>query len=134
MAQLIPRYICTTSLNGCVAQLNSASDFGSEGYRFESYRGHKTVWSVSMEQEAKYSHRKLASLKTHSLTHTFIIAKLHKYLQAISLNFLRPRSQDSLECEYGARGEILTRKTGFPLDSHSCFYKALLFQSIRINI
>lgn len=26
---------------GCVAQLNSASDFGSEGYRFESCRGHK---------------------------------------------------------------------------------------------
>jgi hypothetical protein len=26
--------------NGCVAQLNSASDFGSEGYRFESCRGH----------------------------------------------------------------------------------------------
>jgi hypothetical protein len=27
--------------NGSVAQLNSASDFGSEGYRFESCRGHK---------------------------------------------------------------------------------------------
>ena len=25
---------------GCVAQLNRASDYGSEGYRFESYRGH----------------------------------------------------------------------------------------------
>ena len=28
--------------NGCVAQLNRASDYGSEGYRFESYRGHPT--------------------------------------------------------------------------------------------
>lgn len=27
--------------NGPVAQLNSASDFGSEGYRFESCRGHE---------------------------------------------------------------------------------------------
>ena len=26
---------------GLVAQLNSASDYGSEGYRFESCRGHK---------------------------------------------------------------------------------------------
>ncbi len=26
--------------NGLVAQLNSASDYGSEGYRFESCRGH----------------------------------------------------------------------------------------------
>ncbi len=26
--------------NGFVAQLNRASDYGSEGYRFESYRGH----------------------------------------------------------------------------------------------
>ena len=28
-------------INGFVAQLNRASDYGSEGYRFESYRGHK---------------------------------------------------------------------------------------------
>ena len=28
---------------GPVAQLNSASDFGSEGYRFESCRGHKKL-------------------------------------------------------------------------------------------
>ncbi len=27
-------------VNGLVAQLNSASDYGSEGYRFESCRGH----------------------------------------------------------------------------------------------
>ncbi len=27
---------------GFVAQLNRASDYGSEGYRFESYRGHHT--------------------------------------------------------------------------------------------
>ena len=26
--------------SGLVAQLNSASDYGSEGYRFESCRGH----------------------------------------------------------------------------------------------
>ena len=26
---------------GCVAQLNRASDYGSEGLRFESLRGHK---------------------------------------------------------------------------------------------
>ena len=29
--------------NGLVAQLNRASDYGSEGYRFESCRGHKGV-------------------------------------------------------------------------------------------
>ena len=28
-------------MNGPVAQLNRASDYGSEGYRFESCRGHK---------------------------------------------------------------------------------------------
>ena len=33
---------------GLVAQLNSASDYGSEGYRFESCRGHKTdIWSFN---------------------------------------------------------------------------------------
>lgn len=32
---------------GLVAQLNSASDYGSEGYRFESCRGHKTdIWRL----------------------------------------------------------------------------------------
>ena len=29
--------------NGLVAQLNRASDYGSEGYRFESCRGHQGV-------------------------------------------------------------------------------------------
>ena len=29
-----------TEIQGLVAQLNSASDYGSEGYRFESCRGH----------------------------------------------------------------------------------------------
>ncbi len=29
-------------LKGLVAQLNSASDYGSEGYWFESSRGHRT--------------------------------------------------------------------------------------------
>ena len=29
---------------GLVAQLNSASDYGSEGYWFESSRGHKAKW------------------------------------------------------------------------------------------
>ena len=32
-------YICTHK-KGLVAQLNSASDYGSEGYWFESSRGH----------------------------------------------------------------------------------------------
>ena len=30
----------TQKSHGLVAQLNRASDYGSEGYRFESYRGH----------------------------------------------------------------------------------------------
>ena len=38
-------YLCTrqttTTKNGLVAQLNRASDYGSEGYRFESCRDHK---------------------------------------------------------------------------------------------
>ncbi len=33
-------YICCPKHNGCVAQLNRASDYGSEGFRFESWRGH----------------------------------------------------------------------------------------------
>lgn len=41
-------YLCTRNTvviphaNGLVAQLNSASDYGSEGYRFESCRGHES--------------------------------------------------------------------------------------------
>ncbi len=37
------QYLCTrqTTTNGLVAQLNRASDYGSEGYRFESCRDHK---------------------------------------------------------------------------------------------
>ncbi len=37
----VPEGICTTFQNGCVAQLYSASDFGSEGWGLESLRGHK---------------------------------------------------------------------------------------------
>ena len=34
-------YLCIAiKKNGPVAQLNRASDYGSEGYRFESCRGH----------------------------------------------------------------------------------------------
>ena len=37
-------YLCIAiKKNGPVAQLNRASDYGSEGYRFESCRGHKAV-------------------------------------------------------------------------------------------
>ena len=32
---------CTTNQNGSVAQLYSASDFGSEGWGLESLRGHE---------------------------------------------------------------------------------------------
>ena len=34
-------------MNGPVAQLNRASDYGSEGYRFESCRDHKEQPRVS---------------------------------------------------------------------------------------
>ena len=36
-------YLCTaiTKKNGSLAQLNRASDYGSEGYRFESYANNK---------------------------------------------------------------------------------------------
>lgn len=35
-------YLCIAiKKNGSVAQLNRASDYGSEGYRFESCRSHK---------------------------------------------------------------------------------------------
>ncbi len=45
-------YLCTRNRKnafGSLAQLNRASDYGSEGYRFESYRSHKknTVWLLS---------------------------------------------------------------------------------------
>ena len=38
---LCTRQTTTTQNNGLVAQLNRASDSGSEGYRFESCRDHK---------------------------------------------------------------------------------------------
>ena len=34
------KYLCTANEKGSVAQLNRASDYGSEGYRFESCRNH----------------------------------------------------------------------------------------------
>ena len=34
-------YFCNHKTNGSVAQLNRASDYGSEGYRFESCRSHQ---------------------------------------------------------------------------------------------
>ena len=40
-------YLCSPKQrNGPVAQLNRASDYGSEGYRFESCRGHKKIKSA----------------------------------------------------------------------------------------
>ena len=36
-------------VNGSVAQLNRASDYGSEGYRFESCRGHKEARRTTMK-------------------------------------------------------------------------------------
>ncbi len=38
-------------VNGSVAQLNRASDYGSEGYRFESCRGHYTRDEVLLRME-----------------------------------------------------------------------------------
>ena len=49
----IKRYLCkrnkenSLNANGSLAQLNRASDYGSEGYRFESYRSHKETFKVS---------------------------------------------------------------------------------------
>ena len=34
-------------VNGLVAQLNRASDYGSEGYRFESCRGHSEYQALT---------------------------------------------------------------------------------------
>jgi hypothetical protein len=53
---------------GSVAQLNSASDFGSEGWGFESLRGHK-VQSESEKRERNTL--TLFFLKTHFLAHYF---------------------------------------------------------------
>ncbi len=36
---------------GLVAQLNSASDYGSEGYRFESCRGHNIRQRMSLQRQ-----------------------------------------------------------------------------------
>ena len=36
-----------TVLQGSLAQLNRASDYGSEGYRFESCRSHNEGWLLS---------------------------------------------------------------------------------------
>ena len=33
-------YLCTRKTKGSLAQLNRAFDYGSKGYRFESYRSH----------------------------------------------------------------------------------------------
>ena len=38
-------------VNGSVAQLNRASDYGSEGYRFESCRGHYTGDERQLKKE-----------------------------------------------------------------------------------
>ena len=40
-------YFCNHKTDGSVAQLNRASDYGSEGYRFESCRSHKDCFIVS---------------------------------------------------------------------------------------
>ena len=40
-------YFCSPiQRNGPVAQLNRASDYGSEGYRFESCRGHTIFQNI----------------------------------------------------------------------------------------
>ena len=40
-------YFCSPiQRNGPVAQLNRASDYGSEGYRFESCRGHQIFHNI----------------------------------------------------------------------------------------
>ena len=42
-------YLCIAiKKNGPVAQLNRASDYGSEGYRFESYASHKNGDSLTI--------------------------------------------------------------------------------------
>lgn len=47
-------YLCTRNQNknGSVAQLNRASDYGSEGYRFESCRRHKIMQRPVFRQVA----------------------------------------------------------------------------------
>ncbi len=41
--------------NGSVAQLNRASDYGSEGYRFESCRSHKRKRTTNLSSFVFYS-------------------------------------------------------------------------------
>ena len=49
----ISSYICTRNKQqGHVAQLNSASDYGSEGCRFESCRGHENNGDVAQLNSA----------------------------------------------------------------------------------
>jgi hypothetical protein len=80
---------------GSVAQLNSASDFGSEGYRFESCRGHNLkgyltdymLGSFFVSRRINQNHRDNEVESTSFLT----FSAAPKYLQNNEIIFPLPR-------------------------------------------
>ena len=68
---------------GSLAQLNRAFDYGSKGYRFESYRSHFSISEVSL-QKKNYN---VVSAKTqipHFLLFCGLILK--EYLKSLDLS------------------------------------------------
>lgn len=66
---------------GLVAQLNSASDYGSEGYRFESCRVHKQPDGATLKQVAPF---------------IFKILQINQLQKFIKLNFFIPFSYQNI--------------------------------------
>ena len=61
--------------NGLVAQLNRASDYGSEGYRFESCRGHKEFERTPFFVQKTHPHYPWECRpKTHHFTREPLVA------------------------------------------------------------
>ena len=68
---IIPTFAFANKKNGSLAQLNRASDYGSEGYRFESCANHSKrmsyfkASSCCMLQNLLHLYQQYFSLETH---------------------------------------------------------------------
>ncbi len=71
------------SKNGSVAQLNRASDYGSEGYRFESCRSHKKSFEQNCLKD--FSFKSILFCKELSYI-TAILKAFHNLLKQMSIN------------------------------------------------
>src|SRR5690606_35579906 len=86
-------YICTVeNNNGLVAQLNSASDYGSEGYRFESCRGHYIGDVAQLNSASDYGSEGCRFESCHGHKKATLFELLFYWLKSIfsNKNFLEP--------------------------------------------